>query len=179
MVLCFIFGGFSLIFYSLLAYSFVWQTDLISLVRNGNETPPIPVFSNELVGENNISGISGLGRRSLALENPASILLSPFLLIFLSTGIISIFGGFSIWNLVRKSEIKSTKKAILDVFLLPEEKRVMDEIERHGGSLRQNEIVRNTGLSKVKVHRVIKNLEKKDLLQKQEYGMTNIVVLKK
>jgi hypothetical protein len=175
MILCFIFGGFSLIFYTLQVYSAFWQTDLVPILRGESTILPASIISNESREGN----ISEFNRRNTASMSSFSTLFSPFSVILLSTGIVSVLGGFSIWNLVRKSEIKSTKKAILDVFLLPEEKRVMDEIEKHGGSLKQNEIVRNTGLSKVKVHRVIKNLEKKNLLQKQEYGMTNIVVLKK
>lgn len=175
MILCFLFGGFSLIFYLLQVYSIIWQADLITAIREEGGNFSIPIFSHEW-REGNISGFS---RKSLAFVNPSSLLFSPFSIMLLFTGIISLLAGFSIWNLVREGEIKSVKKTILDVFLLPEEKKVLDEIEKHGGSLRQNEIVRNTGFSRVKVHRIIKNLEKKNLIIKKQYGMTNKIVLKK
>ena len=94
-------------------------------------------------------------------------------------GILSIVAGFAIWNLIREREIKSTKKAILDIFLLPEEKKVLGEIEKYGGSLTQSELVKNTGFSRVKVHRIVRNLENKKLIIKQQYGMTNKIVLKR
>jgi uncharacterized membrane protein len=65
------------------------------------------------------------------------------------------------------------------VFLLPEEKKILNEIEKYGGTLTQSEIVKSTGFSRVKVHRIIRNLEKKKLIMKQQYGMTNKIVLKK
>ncbi|MCX6819570.1 MAG: winged helix-turn-helix transcriptional regulator [Candidatus Aenigmarchaeota archaeon] len=175
MLLCFLFGGFSLIFYLLQVYSVVWQADLVSEIRQERGNFSIPVLSTQ-PREGNISGFD---RRPPTLENNSLSLFSPFSLILLFTGIISLLAGFSIWNLVREKEIKSAKKTVLDALLLPEEKKVMDEIENHGGSLRQNEIARNTGFSRVKVHRIVRNLEKKNLILKQQYGMTNKITIKR
>jgi uncharacterized membrane protein len=175
MILCFLFGGFSLIFYLLQVYSVIWHADLVSEIIQERGNLSIPVLSTQ-PREGNISGFD---RRPPALENNSLLLFSPFSLILLFTGIISLIAGFSIWNLVREREIKSAKKKVLDALLLPEEKKVMDEIEKHGGSLRQNEISRNTGFSRVKVHRIVKNLEKKNLIIKQQYGMTNKIIIKK
>jgi len=80
--------------------------------------------------------------------------------------------------LIREKELTAAKKEILDVFLLPEEKHLISIIEKND-SLTQNEITKMTGFSRVKVHRIIKNLEKKNLILKQEYGMTNKITLKK
>jgi len=174
MILCFLFGGFSIGFYLLQAYSAVWQEDIGRIIRG--ETggiPPMPVFN-----ESNFTNATAFNRTRFSI-NPYSALISPISLILLLTGVASLVAGFTIWNLVREKEIKSTKKAMLDIFLLPEEKKVMEEIEREGGSIKQNEIVRNTGFSRVKVHRIIKNLEKKNLIMKQQYGMTNKIALKK
>jgi len=178
MVLCFLFGGFSLIFYLVQVYSVVWQTDIVSAIRNEHGNFTTPVLSHELRGEN-LSEFNRSLPFGLAREDPSLLLLSPFSLILLFTGIISILGGFSIWNLIREREIKSTKKQLLDIFLLPEEKKILNEIEKYGGSLTQSEIVKTTGFSRVKVHRIIRNLEAKKLIMKQEYGMTNKIVLKR
>ena len=174
MVLCFLFGGFSLIFCLLQVYSLIWQTDLVPAIREEVGNLSVSNFSREF-GEGNISGFN----RSLAFMNRLPSLFSPLSLILLFTGIISILAGFSIWNLIREREIKSVKKTLLDIFLLPEEKKVLSDIEKHGGSLTQSEIVKSTGFSRVKVHRIIKNLEKKNLIIKQQYGMTNKIILKK
>jgi uncharacterized membrane protein len=149
-------------------------------IRREGEIFPAPIFSREL-REGNISNItnSSMPPRNFVIENPSSLLFSPFSITFLIMGIISLVAGLAIWNLIREKEIKSTKKALLDVFLLPEEKKVLSDIEKYGGSLTQREIAKTTGFSRVKVHRIIKNLEKKNLIIKQQYGMTNKIVLKK
>jgi len=180
MILCFLFGGYSLILYLMQIYSIFWQTETVMGIRREGEIFPTPVFSRELKEENisNRTNIS-MPPRSFIIASPSSLLFSPFSITFLIMGIISLLAGFSIWNLVREKEIKTTKKAILDVFLLPEEKKVLNEIEKYGGTLTQSEIVKTTGFSRVKIHRIIKNLEKKNLIMKQQYGMTNKIILKR
>ena len=161
-------------------YSIFWQTETVMGIRREGEIFPTPVFSRELK-EENISNRTNTSMppRSFIIENPSSLLFSPFSITFLIMGIISLLAGFSIWNLIREKEIKSAKKAILDVFLLPEEKKILSEIEKYGGSITQSEIVKTTGFSRVKIHRIIKNLEKKNLIMKQQYGMTNKIILKR
>jgi len=181
MVLCFLFGGYSLILYLMQIYSIVWQTETVIGIRREGEIFPAPILSRDL-REGNISNRTNVSTpppRNFVIENSSSLLFSPFSITFLIMGIISLLAGFSIWNLVREKEIRSTKKAILDVFLLPEEKKILAEIEKYGGSLTQSEIVKSTGFSRVKVHRIIRNLERKNLIIKQQYGMTNKIVLKK
>jgi uncharacterized membrane protein len=181
MLLCFLFGGFSLILYMLLFYSTFWQNEMVMGIRREGEVFPTPIFSRELI-EHNISNITNASiqpPRSFVISNPSSLLLSPFSITFLAAGILSIVAGLSIWNLIREREIRSTKKMLLDVFLLPDEKKVLGEIEKYGGSLTQSELVKTTGLSRVKIHRIVRNLESKKLIIKQQYGMTNKIVLKK
>lgn len=180
MILCFLFGGYSLILYLMQVYSILWQTETVMAIRREGEIFPAPVFSGEIT-ERNISNASNVSipPRGFVISNPSSLLLSPFSIAYLIMGVISLFAGFSILNLVREKEIKFTKKAILDVFLLPDEKKVLSEIEKYGGSLTQSEISKSTGLSRVKVHRIIRSLENKKLVMKHQYGMTNKIVLKK
>lgn len=158
MILCFLFGGFSIILYLYQAY------DIIHFEPIRRETRNLTFNTSER-----------FERRGF-FERPPD-LFSPFSLTPLILGIISAVAGFSIWDLIREKEIKSAKKAILDVFLLPEEKQVIDIISKNS-SPTQNEITKITGFSRVKVHRILKNLERKNLIQKQEYGMTNKIILK-
>lgn len=181
MILCFLFGGYSLILYLMQIYSIAWQTETVIGIRREGEIFPAPVLSRDIreVNVSNMTNTSMPPPRSFVIENSSSLLFSPFSITFLIMGIVSLLAGFSIWNLLREKEIRSTKKAILDVFLLPEEKKILAEIEKYGGSLTQSEIVKSTGFSRVKVHRIIRNLERKNLIIKQQYGMTNKIVLKK
>jgi len=181
MVLCFLLGGFALISYLFQVYSAVWRTDFIPAITGERRNDSMPAPSREL-GGGNISeedNISRFDRRNPAFASPFSLLVSPSSVTLLFMSLISLLAGFSIWNLVREKEIEHTKETILDVFLLPEEKTVLDELKKHGGALPQNEIVRSTGFSRVKIHRIVKGLEKKSLILKQQYGMTNKIVLKK
>ena len=46
----------------------------------------------------------------------------------------------------------------MDTIILPDEKTVIEVLERNGGELAQSELVKITKLSKVKVHRIVKRL---------------------
>ncbi|MFH0897753.1 MAG: winged helix-turn-helix transcriptional regulator [Candidatus Bathyarchaeota archaeon] len=181
MIVCFLFGGFTIILYMLQVYSILWQNETVMGVSRSGDVFMIPVFSRDL-NQGNLSreiNQSDPPRRPLTFANPYSLLFSPFSITLLISGIIFIVAGFSIMKLVREKEITFTKKSIIDVFLLPDEKKVLNEIEKYGGSLTQSEIVKSTGFSRVKVHRIIRNLEKKNLIMKHQYGMTNKIVLKR
>jgi len=175
MVLCFLLGGFSIISYCLQVYSEFWHAEIISSVRVESGNFSVPTFSHE-TARNNLSTPENRTPPRVASE---SLLFSPFSLLQLFTGIGSLIAGLSIWNLIREREIKSAKKMILDVFLLPEEKEVMNIIEKNGGALTQSEIVKRTGLSRVKIHRIVRKLEQKNLIIKEQYGMTNKLAIKK
>lgn len=92
---------------------------------------------------------------------------------------ISIAAGLSLITLLRSKESKEITRNVVDSMIMPEEKRVMKELEEHGGELTQSEVVKMTGLSKVKIHRVIKRLEALGIVIKYPYGITNKIKLQK
>lgn len=106
-------------------------------------------------------------------------LVSPNQLIYLLGGIMFIVAGVSIWYLVREKEMAVLKEEMTDMFLLPEEKDVMNELKKAAGELTQKELVKKTGLSKVKVHRILNKLENKKLIKRHPYGMTKKIVIEK
>lgn len=59
-----------------------------------------------------------------------------------------------------------------------DERRVYEFVKEHRGSAFQSELVRELGLSKVKVTRVLDQLEGLGIVERKRRGMTNIVVLK-
>jgi len=63
-------------------------------------------------------------------------------------------------------------------FLQEEDKSVITCIINKKGKLTQSEIVKNTGLSRVKVFRILKKLESRDIIVKKPHGMTNFIELK-
>jgi uncharacterized membrane protein len=111
--------------------------------------------------------------------NPESTLTSPFALMLLVDGVFSIAGGISLWQLIREKELMSVKENISSLLLAPEEKTIIEELKKSGGQLNQNQLVKRTGLSKVKVHRALVRLETRKIVKKYPYGLTNKIVLEK
>lgn len=166
MILCFLLGGFSIITYVLQAYS-------TNLDRG--------FFGPRALRIENSSNLSDLRSRALNFTGTtsASLLFSPFALMLLFSGILMIIAGGSIWSITREKEIKHTRERITNLLLLPEERSVIDELKKAGGSVTQSQLVLKTGIGKVKIHRVVKSLERKGIINKYQYGLTNKIVLEK
>ena len=62
--------------------------------------------------------------------------------------------------------------------LSKDERLVFGKIIDKKGSILQSELVKETGLSKVKVTRILDGLEARGMIERKRRGMTNIVVLK-
>jgi len=58
-----------------------------------------------------------------------------------------------------------------------DEKELIKQIANHGGEILQNELVLSLNFSKVKVSRMLTNLEKRGLIIKEQYGLTNKILL--
>ncbi len=58
-----------------------------------------------------------------------------------------------------------------------DEKKLVKEIADHGGEMLQNELVLSLNFSKAKVSRMLNDLEKRGLVVKKQYGLTNKVAL--
>ena len=62
--------------------------------------------------------------------------------------------------------------------LSKDEGTVLERIIESKGTIFQSELVGKTGLSKVRVTRILDKLEGRDLLERKRRGMTNVVILK-
>jgi uncharacterized membrane protein len=109
--------------------------------------------------------------------------LPPFgagmVLIDMASGIMFILAGLSVFRLVRDDDIKTIRGEVTDSLLLPEERLVIAQLRKAGGEMTQKEISQSTGLSKVKIHRVLSRLEGKKVVKRHPYGMTKKIVLEK
>ncbi len=74
---------------------------------------------------------------------------------------------------VERSKIKKVIKT-----LEGEEKQIFGIIVNSDGTIFQSDLVKKTGLSKVKISRILDRLEAKGLIERRRRGMANIVVLK-
>ncbi|MFH0874511.1 MAG: hypothetical protein V1859_01120 [archaeon] len=64
-------------------------------------------------------------------------------------------------------------------FLNSNEKRVIETVINNKGSALQSEISRVDGMTKLKAHRAVKELERKGIINLEPYGKTNRITLSK
>jgi uncharacterized membrane protein len=93
------------------------------------------------------------------------LLAGAFIFYFLSTKLVK-----------TKSVQKKNTKIILN-FLSKEEKQIIETLIKNNGEVYQYELNRLDGVSKVKAHRVLKNLEDKEIISKKNFGKVNKIVL--
>lgn len=146
-----------------------WGSEIFNLVREER-------IQNNLTHQFNRS----LDRETFITSfSPVTVLTSPFSFMLLFIGISSTLGGISIWRLTREKELKTVKDDISSLLLTPEERAIINELKKANGELNQNQLVKKTGFSKVKVHRALVRLETRKIVKKYPYGLTNKVVLEK
>ena len=171
MVLCFVVGGFSILFYFLQLYSSFWGFETFGATRFENNSTFNRSFRSDEF--NRTPG------RLLLPSEPITNLTSPFSIILLFSGITSLLGGISIGSLTREKELMFTKEKITSLLLLPEEKMVIEELKKFNGDITHSQLVKRTGLSKVRIHRIVNKLVSKGIIKKYQYGLTNKIVLEK
>lgn len=58
------------------------------------------------------------------------------------------------------------------------EKKIYDLLKSHEGSMYQSDLIKETGLSKVQMTRILDKLASRKIIDRQRRGMTNIIILK-
>lgn len=167
MVLCFVFGGYFL-------FSSLYQTGAFSLGAGSGFFPEPPSDSDEI-----LESMGNLTNRSQRFgpgfrQNPFTAAIP----LQFTGGVVMIISGITMWYLTNEKEMKSVKDDVTNSLLLPEEKKVIAELRKQGGQFTQKKLARETGLTKVKIHRVLNKLEEKNLIERQPYGSTKMVTLK-
>ncbi len=79
---------------------------------------------------------------------------------------------------IKLSEISRENYANVLKKLNHDEKKVLESVIDEKGSIFQSAVVEKTGMTKVKVTRILDRLEGKGLVERKRRGMTNIVVIK-
>lgn len=163
MFLCFIIGGYLILnfmsqFYGSLARESMFESmnmsDRFNEFNQFNGTPFFP-------------------------RGPMDRAFSPQMYIDLVAGFMFIVAGLTIWYLIREEEISLLKDQMADIFLLPEEKSILNEMKKAKGEITQKDLVSKTGLTKVKIHRMLNKLENKGIIKRIPYGMTKKIVIAK
>jgi len=155
MVLAFLYAGFSLVLTLLVVYHLFWRP------------------------EGGGFGFLPPGGRGHSPLSPWALITSAPFVVLLAGGLISLFAGYSIWQLTRKKEVHAARHGVMNALLLPNEARLIGLLKASENGLTQSRLVVESGLSKVQVHRIVKKLESQDILSKHKYGLTNKLVLAK
>jgi hypothetical protein len=192
MLFSFLYGGFSLILFMLVVYSAIWATEIADLPFVGGPVGIAPEpggrifrisegldFNRTMDSNVTFTDENAVGRFNHINRNPLAIVLSPAAMFLLIGGLISISAGLTISSLTRQKEIKAIKKEVASNMLLPDEKAIVEVLKNSNFESTQAKLARETGLNKVQVHRAIKRLESKGVLEKHDYGLTNKIILKK
>lgn len=167
-VVCFIFGGYFLVSSAIRMQSVIaigGAPDEIIFSRNATSPDGGPNPNESRIFMRAQGGLPPFG--------------AGMILIDMASGITFILAGLSVFRLVREDDIKMIRGELTDSMLLPEEKLVIAQLRKAGGEMTQKEISQSTGLSKVKVHRVLSKLEGKKVVRRHPYGMTKKIVLEK
>ncbi len=81
-------------------------------------------------------------------------------------------------QVVEKDEsLKKNTDMMLDL-LSQDERKIVDKLKEKGGEAKQYEFSKLPGMNKVSVHRAIKKLKGKGVVEKKPLGRTNKIVLK-
>jgi len=180
MVLCFIYGGVSLVVFALQSNSLIQaersQKRIDERIMLENQVNESDFGASQIFQRQPLN--SDLSRRGFWGDIRTN-LFYPIIIISLLGSIISILAGLSLMDLLKKKERKELTKSVIDTMTTPEEKLVIKELEESDGELMQSELVKKTNLSKVKVHRIIKRLEQLKIVIKYPYGITNNIKLEK
>ncbi|MBI1969890.1 hypothetical protein HYS48_04300 [Candidatus Woesearchaeota archaeon] len=94
-----------------------------------------------------------------------------FSFLLLGTGLYLIF--LSKASGIVKKEFKEINLEKLNA----EEKSIYEKIKAKGGSMYQSDLIKETGLTKVKITRILDKMEMDGILERKRRGMTNIIVL--
>jgi len=79
----------------------------------------------------------------------------------------------------KKSSQKPTNKDVIFRFLSPAERKVLEKLIQGKGTVLQAEISRMDGMTKLKTHRVVKDLTLKGVVKTEAFGKTKRIILAK
>ena len=97
-------------------------------------------------------------------------------LIPLFIGIGAILGAVALYMFYERTAPASKADVALSL-MGRDERAVVGRIVEEGGRVTQSEISKVKGLGKVKAHRILQKLERRGVLEKEQYGKTNMVKL--
>ncbi len=103
-------------------------------------------------------------------------------LLLIASGITFLILGVGVYLLFLQEHVirmeERTFKPLDASKLDGEERRIYDLLKAQDGSMYQSDLIKETGLSKVKVTRMLDKLTTKGVIDRKRRGMTNLIILK-
>ena len=100
-------------------------------------------------------------------------------LFVLSFGMVFVFAVIGFYFALNAPRQEQRTSQPVDLSKLDgEEKKVYTLLSAHEGSMYQSDLIRETGLSKVSITRVLDKMENRKIVERKRRGMANLVVLK-
>lgn len=163
MVLSFIYSGISLILFIVF---------LVVVIKGGN----VLIFNRFITAK--YPHIESITTQLIYLMSWVTMVLS------FCSGIICLLCGIALHNhpkvhIEHKEEKKKESNEVDSDLLMPEEKKIVEILQNNDNSMTQTDLVKESGFTKVKIHRIVKRLEGKKILSKYSYGMTNRIKLER
>jgi uncharacterized membrane protein len=122
--------------------------------------------------------VTTLGSDYFSLSDALLLVVSSFLIGSLTIYLFYNSDTKDVIKSFRKENRKKEKYEMVIPLLRKEERDVFQEIINSSGGMLQNALVLKSGLSKVKMTRILSGLESKNLIVKERHGLTNKIKLK-
>jgi len=151
MYLCFIYSGIS--------FEFVYIQLLPLFNNSGNYALPPPPFVYDPV-----------------YKTTPSYIWYIVLVSFLGSAV-SLLAGIALYNVARKRQAEAISADWIENITDGKDKMVIAILKENNGSMTQAQLVKESGMSKVKVHRIVHKLEQSKVIEKTRYGQTNKIHL--
>ncbi|MAG77982.1 hypothetical protein CL616_01315 [archaeon] len=161
-IICFIYAGISLILF------FVF---LVVVIKGGNV-----LYINRLLS----SKFPQAGMISTSiLKFMATVVMSVSFFSF----VVSLLSGIGLQKKSHKEVVKEVKEEennkVSEDLLTDDEKKIVNILKDNNKSMTQSDLTKESEMSKVKIHRVLKRLEGKKVVSKYSFGMTNRIRLER
>jgi hypothetical protein len=151
MYVCFIYSGIS--------FEFVYIQLLPLLNNSANYALPPPPFVYDTVYKTSPSYIW-------------YIVIVSFL-----GSVISLLAGIALHNITKKKETRIISESWIENITDENDKKIISLLKENNRILTQSQLVKESGMTKVKVHRIILKLESNKIVEKFKYGQTNKIKL--
>jgi hypothetical protein len=99
-------------------------------------------------------------------------------MVVLLGSIVSLLAGINLYNINKQKQKITISEKWIDNITNSDEKKIISLLKENNNVLTQSQIVKESRLSKVKIHRIILKLQSNNIIEKFKYGQTNKIRLK-